>query len=305
MMKTHRHLFVTCILAIVFSALLMGCQESQTPPEESNQDPKTLEVLLEGDDVVLAKVNGSAITGYDLEMAITTTLGEQSAARLDDSGRRKVLESLVAARAIAQNQEATLTFEERAVLGKKVAAYEEQLLVKQYLAVNASPEPVTQEMVRGYYNAHPERFGGKTIRRYEMITSDRKLKSAERDRLMTALTGPAEKADWGQWVNMLQQQGHPVVYRQGQAAEKALNPRLRQVMGNLKKDEASNLVFIQGDVYVVRILEEQTIAPRPLSEVSAQIRKALLPVQLKKAVKQASEKVLATTDVVYEQNNQK
>jgi hypothetical protein len=53
-------------------------------------------------------------------------------------------------------------------------------------------------------------------------------------------------------------------------------------------------------VYIVRIIDEKQIAPRPLPEVSAEIRRILLPVQLKKAVKQASDQVLQTTEVIYE-----
>jgi hypothetical protein len=50
-------------------------------------------------------------------------------------------------------------------------------------------------------------------------------------------------------------------------------------------------------------VEDKHIAPRPLADVSAEIRKALVPVQLKKAVKQASEKVLAKSEVVYKEES--
>jgi hypothetical protein len=49
------------------------------------------------------------------------------------------------------------------------------------------------------------------------------------------------------------------------------------------------------------VTAEKKIPPRPLNEVSAQIRKMLLPVQLKKAVKQAADQVLATAKVEYKE----
>jgi hypothetical protein len=91
-----------------------------------------------------------------------------------------------------------------------------------------------------------------------------------------------------------------VSYREGLVTDKVLHPRLEKLMKDLKKGETSNLVFIKGIPYVVRIVEDKQIPPQPLDNVSAQIRRALVPVQLKKAVKQASEQVLAKSEVVYE-----
>ena len=64
--------------------------------------------------------------------------------------------------------------------------------------------------------------------------------------------------------------------------------------------ETSRLSFIKGMAYVVRITEEKKIPPRPLSEVSAKIRKSLAPIQVKESVKAASTKALETAEVIYE-----
>jgi hypothetical protein len=70
-------------------------------------------------------------------------------------------------------------------------------------------------------------------------------------------------------------------------------------MEPLKTGQASSLTFIDGVAYAVRIKEEKKIAPRPLADVSDRIRKILLPVQLKKAVKKASEKLVRQADILY------
>ncbi len=298
----HFKSFLFTALYICTAVSIISCTENQNAEQQTIPAVKTAtpKVVLEGDEVVLVRVAGDPITRYDLDQTIRSTLGASSAGRLDEAGRQKVLASLVASRAIAQAREADLSAEDQAVLDKKVQAYREQLLVKQYLARQAAPQPVTGEMVREYYQAHPERFGARTIRTYEMLAGRRKLKAEERDALLRVLNPAADKKDWQQWVQKLQGQGYPIEYRRGRVAEKILHPRLRQLMRPLKKGEASQLTFIEGTAYTVRIVDEKQIAPRPLNEVSAEIRKALVPVQLKKAVKLASRQVLKTADVVYE-----
>jgi hypothetical protein len=304
MMKTKKTFFNPYITAMVLFVLFIGCQESKAPVEVANEskttpDSKAQTVVLVGDDQILVKVNGSPITRYELELAINSSLGEETAGRLKAAGRRKVLESLVASRAIAQAREAELTPEDLAALEKMVEAYREQLLVKQYLAQHASPQPVSSEMVREYYEQHPERFGAETIRTYEMIASRRPLNPDERDGLIRLFKQAAGIKDWRQWVKTLQTQGYAVVFRRGQVSEKALDSRLKQLMQPLQKGETSNPAFVKGTAYLVRIVEDKQIAPRPLKDVSVQIRKALVPVQLKKAVREVSTQVLQTADVIY------
>ena len=155
-------------------------------------------------------------------------------------------------------------------------------------------------MVRAYYEEHPARFGARTIRSYEILSGNRKLDVAERDALLEELKGAAAMTDWEQWAHTLQGRGYPVSWRRGQVDEKLLQPQLRELMRPLKKGQFSPVSFVDGRVTIVRIVDEKHTPPRPLTEVSAEIRKILLPVQLKKAVKQASEQVLQTVEVVYE-----
>jgi hypothetical protein len=134
-----------------------------------------------------------------------------------------------------------------------------------------------------------------------MITGRPKLKSSERDNLITLLGSAGENTDWRNWVNDLKEKGHPVSFRRGLVTDKVLHPRLEQVLKDLKIGQTSNLIFVKGVPYVVRIVEDKQLPPQPLEKVSDQIRKALVPVQLKKAVKQASEQVLAKSEVVYKE----
>ncbi len=280
------------LMALLCWLTLFACSS----PEKN---PAAQSVQLPGEDTVLATVNGSAITQYDLEQAMRTTLGKASLSMLDESGRKNLLESLAAAKAISQSQEKNLSNEDRAVLEKKVAAYREQLLVKMYLAENTTKEPVSQKMVEDYYGRHPEQFGGKTITRYELITSQTALPDARRDQLLAALQDADQQKNWAAWCEQLKQKGLAVAYKSGNADPAILTPDLREQLARLQPGQPADLAFSNSAISLARIIEQKKIPPRPLSEVSAQIRKMLLPVQLKKAVKQASDQVLKEAEVIY------
>ena len=124
---------------------------------------------LPGDETVVAKVNDTPITLYDVDATARRTLGEQIAGTLDGKGKRKVLESLVQARAVAHLVERELDASELAALEKRVAAFREELLVQAYLERHITPTPVSGDMVRAYYDRHKDQFGGKRVLRYEML----------------------------------------------------------------------------------------------------------------------------------------
>lgn len=276
------------ILSLLIVGLLSGCK-GDTPSRYTIRDHSN----------VLATVNGSPITQNELQQSMRASLGPQASKVLDQAGRRKMLESLVAGRAIAQVQQKALTDAQKETVDIQTAAFREQLLVKMYLAQNVPPQPVSHRMVEQYYREHPEKFGARTIRVYEMIASDGKLGEKSRDKVLAALQTPHKEKDWAGLAQRLKKKGLPLVYRSGQADAGVLLPRLRDLMQPLAPGQASALTLINGVAYVVRIKEEKKIPAQPLNQVSARIRKMLLPIQLKKAVKQASEKVLAEAEVAY------
>ncbi len=280
-------------LLIVLTVLTVACS--------GNGQEKTggSGVQLPGDDNILVRVNGSGISQYDLNQAIQRTLGPMGLKTLEDEARRNVLESLVAARAISQVQSKALSAAQVAELDKKTAAYREQLLVKMYLAEHAPADPVSRQMVEEYYNGHPEQFGGKTVRTYEMITSEDSLSDAGLDRVLKDLNNPGRIEDWPAAVENIKHRGLPLIYRRATGDAKVLTAQLRDLILSLKAGQSSDLTFIDGKLYAVRVVEVKSIPARPLSEVSTQIRKMLLPVQLKKAVKQASDQVLGNATVEY------
>lgn len=277
---------MTHALPLVLALVATGCK----------QQP---EVKLPGDDVVLAQVDTSAITKYDLELSARTMFSREGAEELDDAARRKLLESLVQARAIALKREAQLKREEKAELDKQVAAYREELLVKQYLSKHTKVEPVSPELVSSYYDKNQASFGAEKVRTFELLTSPREINDAERVQWMAALRDPVQHRDWAAWAAELQKKKLPVVHQRGTTQNGTLQQTLRNLVAQLGVGASSRLTFVDGRPYVVRVLEETVSPAKPLSAVSAEIRRTLLPEQVKQSVQAASAVVMKDTKVVY------
>lgn len=281
---------IRCSIAVLLVIAPLGCAVGERPPRK---------VVLPDDNVVLAEVGGAPITRYDLERTLKSTLGEGSGPQLGEQGRKKLLESLVQSKAISQAREEEMSATELAQLDKKVAAYREDLLVKQYLSRHTRPRPLTEAKVKAYYEQHAERFGGKQVRSYELIATTAPVAAAGRKALMAALSEAKQQADWAAAVKQLQTAGHRVELRRGTTEEAVLHTKLRSLLQGLPLDRTSDLTFVEGRAYVARITQERAGALKPLSEVSAEIRRTLAPAQLKHSVKQAAEQVMKDAKVSY------
>ncbi|MBU0681414.1 MAG: peptidyl-prolyl cis-trans isomerase [Proteobacteria bacterium] len=257
------------------------------------------EATLEGESVVVAVVNGAEISQFDLDLAIRKLVGAEAATMMDEAATKKVLESMVMSRAISQLREKEMNALEKAEIAKEVAVFREQLLVRRYLAKHSPPQPVTMEMVQDYYDGHPELFGAKKIRMYEMITTKRALNANERDELLGKLQDPGKHGKWQDWAKELAAFGYPVTYRQGRDGGEVLHPKLNQVMGSLAPGQSSPLIFVKETPYLIRITSEENIPAQPLAEVTGAIKKALGPKQLKQAVEQVGKEALANAKVEY------
>ena len=274
--------------ALLFALALVACGGEDAPALAP----------LPGDDQILAEVESTTISQYDLDRALVTTLGPL-AEGVDGETRHDVLESLVTSRAIAMAREAELTPEQRAALEREVAAHREQLLVRQYLAQHAPSGPPTDEDIQAYYDAHPERFGARTLRRYEMLLTTRELSDDERTRVLEALREPGSRTDWPSFAAELAARGLPIAHHEGDAEDALLHARLRQLLGTLSTGRASSLTFVEGRAFVLRVTGETERAARPLSEVREDIRRALGPRSVRDSIRAVREDVLEGVRVVY------
>lgn len=282
------------LILLLLIALIFGCAEKQQPLQ-----PASKTVTLPGDDVVLARVGDKKVTQYDVEQTTMRMLGPQQAAFLDEGGNRKVLESIVMTRVMATAGEKEIDEQAKAQIERQVRDYHEQLLVKAYLKAHADPQPVTQKMVQEYYEANPERFGGTIVREYEMISVDEKLEGEQRAKMLKNLDQAKNEKDWKGFAAKLKKQHKAVNYSQGNLNQALHIKKVNDVLITLKLNQVSNPFFVDGKLYITRITKETKVAPRPLNQVSGEIRKALAPIQLKKAVKTLADSLMKTANVEY------
>ena len=292
MKRAHPHRWQWLPLAIGL-VCLTACQ---SPSDSESETEQTAAVA--GDGEVLVRVEGESITAYDLELAANRLLGPEQAAMLDDGGRRKLLESLVLSRLMARAAAKELSAEDAAKLDKQVAAYREQLLAKQYLKAHAVPGPVTDEMVKRYYEEHPEQFGGGRERHYRLLMATPDAVTG-RETAMQVLKDAQDRDDWPDYVRAMSAKGHKLQLREGVVDAGLLHPQLLALLNQTAVNSVSAVTFIDGQAYVARIDKEVEKQPRPLAEVSAEIRRALVPVQLKKAIEQVGDGLRKSAQIDY------
>lgn len=254
---------------------------------------------LPGDDKVLAEVNHTTITQYDVERTALEAFGPDAVRGLSDETKKKLLDSLVQSRAIAQVREKELDASEQAAVAKQVSAFREQLLVKQYLSKHAPWGEISDDAVHEYYESHQQRFGAKKVRSYEAVTSTSELSPSQRASVFAALGDAAKQTDWAAWAGKLGAAGQPLALRRGDDDAALLDPKLRQLIASLEVGKTSPLTLLDGRPYVVRVTAQRELPARPLAEVKDEIRKTLAPTQIRDAVKQASDHVLKSAEVAY------
>lgn len=276
---------MSCILrglACVASALLLvGCSE----PAPEHQ--------------VLATVNGVPVYDYELALARERTLGEQGMLLADASTDRKVLESLVAGRAMALLAEQDMSEQARAALAHEVAAWREEQLVKRYLSEHVVPVPVPQHRVNEYYLRHPELFGGGTRYRYEQLSVVTGQDTALRDKAVRWLGQAAGESDWQALADTGRRVGLPVNFRQGTTAESLGSETLRARLKAMQPGEIGAVSLEAGEASLLKLVAVEMVPPRPLSDVSDDIRLRLAPMQLRQGIREVMEQAIAQADIQY------
>ena len=291
MKKNHLKSFT--VLAASF--LLWGCSEEKAQPVKSTS-------------AVLAEVGNTQITQEELDLVLEklTTGLKLGQDEKSDVIRKNALESLVRSRAMAIKVTESMSDEKKRWFDLKAQAYKEELMVKEYLNQQIRPVPVSNEMVKSYYQKHPGKFGGSVVREFEYVSlSNYTLQSSDESDVIDALKSLQEQKDWGGEVEKLQKLHEwNMTYKKARMDIALLRPPLKDLIAFANADGTVNQVgkVVAGskkDVLIGRVLSEKPTAPKPLAEVSAEIRKMLAPVQLKEAVRKVSDDALSTVDVIY------
>lgn len=245
---------------------------------------------------VLATVNGDAITEQDVEHTLARTFSQESVAAGSDVLRDKLLDSLIASRAMKQLVLQEMEASEIESIQAKVRAYEEELYVQSYLERHIVPRPVTGEMVRAYYEQHPEQFGSETIRRFELLLAPANLDEQREAALLADVPGIRAHSNWSERHTQWSQE-YGLQLQQGRSRPGLLHSALDRALEQLEEGETSPVVYIDGQLHLIRLIDIQHTPPKALAEVRDEIRQKLAPLHLREAVKEASDHARAQAQV--------
>jgi hypothetical protein len=273
--------------ALACALLIAGCQGSCGDKKDGPR--------------VLATVNGTPITEPQLQIALRETLGPD-VKNVSETARRKVLESLVATRAMALVAEKHMSESKRAELEREVQAYRDERLIRAYLARHAPVAPITDAQIEAYYREHLADFGAGTLRTYELLAIDQELSGSARADAIAAFAKAERASDWRGTARELTQRGTNVRYESGQLPGNELDKNVVAVINTLAASQASKPFFVDGRIHLVRMLSSQSIAARPLVEVAPQIGRRLEQEAFESAIERAGDKVMQATEIVDRSN---
>ena len=283
--------------------LLVACNANEathTPAIKADKDASALSVsrVVTSEDIV-ARVNGEAITIQDVDFIMSKTFKSAELMLLNNDIRKKVLESLVASKAMKQASLQSLHPDELEVIQRRTHAYNEELFVKSYLSQNINNMPVTAEMVTRYYHENKEDFGAEKIKKIELIKTVDTISELKRNAFLDQVSTLKKSNNWKKVATKHWLEENDLLYQQIEVKPGLLQPELDQQIKQLKKGHTSDIVMLKGEANLIRVIDVKTLAPQPLAQVSNYIRKILAPIQLRKAVKAATDDVVKQANVEY------
>ncbi|PUA29845.1 MAG: hypothetical protein B0W54_04640 [Cellvibrio sp. 79] len=248
------------------------------------------------DSPTLAVVNGEAITAADVDFMLERMLQGQASVQVDEALRKKILDSLIASRAMKQLVKSQMPADAIERITQTVQVYEEELFVNAYLQQFAVPEPVTGEMVQKYYADHSAEFGMASTREFEILRAPAVADEKARDRLLAAVPEITATTQWQARAKDWQK-NYNLQYQQGRSQAGLLHKDLDQAINRLEQGQTSGIIYVDSELYLVRVTKIGEAVVRPLAEVSADIRKHLAAQVLRDAVKKASDEARAKAKI--------
>ena len=266
-----------CLFVLI--AAIAGCSSDKQEAEISK------------DSNAVAIVGGASISSNDLNTASLRSLRKEYS-ELNEVLQERLLESVISTMAMSQIAKGQAQVEELASIELLVSAYRDELWVKEYLKENAIPQPVSDKQIEEYYATHPEYFGGGEIVEYVHVrcrySESTKVKDCTKSLADNDLTVWSEMAKNNSDITAVTASLNTLV-------EKS---ELSQLILATAEQEFSGFKNTASELYRIFVIKERKLTPKPLVTVQREIRERLAPLQLKKAIKEASERARSNIEIV-------
>lgn len=253
-------------------------------------------------DVIIAEVNGETISLYEVNEVLANVVGQKNPRHVDVEAKKKIAQTIVLSRMIVQEAKKTLPAEVLAQIDFKADYFREQQIIKTYLNKHAKPKLVSNELVAKYYQDHPEKFGAKTIKEYELLTTG-EVNEQTRENTLTQINSAASEKDWVKLAAHIKKAGIDINYSKGRSDSRILTKNLQTVINGTAAGKVSRPILLDNKYYLARVLSEDKIAPKPFKNVALKIQKMLQPRELKKSVDTVRENLQKDADITYYYQN--
>ena len=234
---------------------------------------------------VVATVAGEVITENELNNQIKKLTGLESLTSDQALIRKNVIDSMVLAKLMAKKQKTLMSQDDLIQLELDVKAYREERLAQMFMSENVQTLPPSADQVKAYYDANLHRFGGGTfadITRY-VLADGCMLPQSEGESIKVLeekiLEISCEKTSQNQTLLLSKLSSET-----GRTSEKLTTEKPLWMTNN----SGQTIIFI-------RKIEQRKAAP--LSDVAADIRKMMAPMQFKSAIASVKAQLLNETEV--------
>lgn len=287
MLKKHCNAVSLLLVALLAS----GCGK------QDSADNAAHSVQPQVDDPVLARVGESEIRQSQLDILIGRLDATQYTG-INADLEQKMVQSLVRARALAIAAEQSMSGDEKLKLEARVQAFRDELLAQHYLQNHVVAQPVTADQVKQYYESNQDEYTTPGRVRYQYLTTiaAEKLGEGKRQQLVTALAGAKSQSDWKAYASSLKGRGLPVEYKEAELRPQLIAESLRSHVRALEAGQVSSLIY-GPELVTVKLVSREPDQVQPMHEVSAEIRKKLAPIQLKRALSDSAKRILQEFDV--------
>ena len=277
-------------LRVFFISLaVLGLGACEQKPTQTSETKKKV------GSAVLATVNSDPITQQDVDFMITRTFSDAEKAIASQEMQRNVLQSLIASKAMQKLMQQELSKEQIKIIENKTKAYQEELYVKEYLLKNATPKPISSKMVQSYYERNLDEFGGGESTSIELLKTAAKPSENQRNTILSSVEKLKTQSNWADFAKNNTDLG--LQFFRSKIQPGLFDPAIEQAVKSLDAGDVSGVVFVKQIPHIVKVLDKQKNAAKPLSTVSSAIRKKLAAIELKKAIKTATDDVVKKVDV--------